>query len=63
VQYGFERVEDLIGVFQGPLKGSFNYARQGTRTTAALEAKITQMEGGVGSICFASGMAAISAGF
>lgn len=63
VQYGFERVEDLIGVFQGTLKGSFNYARQGTPTTAALEGKITQMEAGVGSICFASGMAAISAVF
>jgi O-acetylhomoserine (thiol)-lyase len=63
VQYGFERVEDLIGVFQGTLKGSFNYARQGTPTTAALEAKITRMEGGVGSICFASGMAAVTAAF
>jgi len=63
VQYGFERVEDLIGVFQGTLKGGFNYARQGTPTTAALEAKITRMEGGVGTICFASGMAAVTAAF
>lgn len=63
VQYGFERVEDLIGVFQGTLKGGFNYARQGTPTTAALEAKITQMEQGLGSVCFATGMAAISAIF
>jgi O-acetylhomoserine (thiol)-lyase len=63
VQYGFERVEDLIGVFQGTLKGGFNYARQGTPTTAALEAKITQMEQGLGSICFATGMAAITATF
>jgi len=61
VQYGFERVEDLIGVFQGTLKNSFSYARQGTPTTAALEAKVTRMEQGVGSVCFASGMAAISA--
>jgi O-acetylhomoserine (thiol)-lyase len=59
VQYGFEQVEDLIGVFQGTLKGAYNYARQGTPTTAALEAKITQMEGGVGSVCFATGMGAI----
>lgn len=63
VQYGFERVEDLIGVFQGTFKGGFNYARQGTPTTAALEAKITQMEVGVGSICFSTGMAAICAVF
>ncbi|MDL9998204.1 cystathionine gamma-synthase family protein [Variovorax sp. J22P240] len=63
VQYGYERVEDLIGVFQGTLKNSFSYARQGTPTTAALEAKITQLEQGVGSICFASGMAALGAIF
>lgn len=63
VQYGFEKVEDLVGVFQGTVKGGFNYARQGTPTTAALEARITRMEGGVGSICFATGMAAISAIF
>ncbi|MDB5850101.1 MAG: hypothetical protein JWP29_3853 [Rhodoferax sp.] len=63
VQYGFDTVEDLIGVFQGTLKGAYNYARQGTPTTAALEAKITRMEDGLGSICFATGMAAISAVF
>jgi O-acetylhomoserine (thiol)-lyase len=63
VQYGFERVEDLIGVFQGGVKGGFNYARQGTPTTAALEAKITELERGRGSVCFSSGMAALSAVF
>ncbi|WP_277184569.1 cystathionine gamma-synthase family protein [Caballeronia sp. BR00000012568055] len=63
VQYGFERVEDLIGVFQGTKKGGFNYARQGTPTTAALERKITSLEQGVGSICFSTGMAAITATF
>ena len=63
VQYGFERVEDLIGVFQGTVKGGFNYARQGTPTTAALEARITQMEDGFGSITFGTGMAAICAVF
>ncbi|WP_345813715.1 cystathionine gamma-synthase family protein [Paraburkholderia sp. PREW-6R] len=63
VQYGFDRVEDLIGVFQGTKKGAFNYARQGTPTTAALEAKITQFEDGRGTVCFGTGMAAISAVF
>ena len=63
VQYGFDRVEDLIGVFQGTLKGAYNYARQSTPTTAALEAKITLMEDGLGSICFATGMAGITAVF
>jgi O-acetylhomoserine (thiol)-lyase len=63
VQYGFDKVEDLIAVFQGTAKGGFNYARQGTPTTAALEAKITQMERGQGSIVFSTGMAAICAVF
>ena len=63
VQYGFETVEDLIGVFQGTLKGAYNYARQGTPTTAALESMLTRMEDGVGSICFSTGMAAIAAVF
>lgn len=63
VQYGFDRVEDLIGVFQGTVKGGFNYARQGTPTTAALEAKITALEQGLGTISFATGMAAITALF
>lgn len=63
VQYGYEKVEDLIGVFQGTIKGGFNYARQGTPTTAALESKVTQMERGQGSIVFATGMAAVCAVF
>ena len=63
VQYGYEKVEDLIAVFQGTAKGGFNYARQGTPTTAALEAKITQMERGHGSIMFSTGMAGICAVF
>ncbi len=63
VQYGFDKVEDLIGVFQGTLKGGYNYARQGTPTTAALESKLTQMEQGVGTVSFATGMAAITALF
>ncbi|KER72395.1 cystathionine gamma-synthase family protein [Burkholderia cepacia] len=63
VQYGFDRVEDLIGVFQGTKKGSFNYARQGTPTTAALETKITELEQGIGTVCFGTGMGALSAVF
>jgi len=63
VQYGFDKVEDLIGVFQGTLKGGYNYARQGTPTTAALEAKLTKMDHGVGAVSFATGMAAITALF
>lgn len=62
-QYGFENVQDLIGVFQGTKKGAYVYSRQGTPTTAALEAKITRMELGVGTASFATGMAAIAAVF
>jgi len=62
VQYGFQTVEELVGVFQGAVKG-YNYARQGTPTTAALESRINLLEGGVGTICFATGMAAICATF
>jgi O-acetylhomoserine (thiol)-lyase len=62
-QFGFDKVEDLIGVFQGTRKGAYVYSRQGTPTTAALEAKLTRMEEGVGTVSFATGMAAISAVF
>src|SRR4051812_9973544 len=58
-QYAFDKVEDLIGVFQGSYKG-YSYARQGTPTTAALEARLAQMEQGVGALTFATGMAAIT---
>jgi O-acetylhomoserine (thiol)-lyase len=45
-------------VFQGE-KSGYVYGRQGNPTTAALEAKITLMEEAVGSVSFATGMAAI----
>ncbi|MFT4191710.1 MAG: cystathionine gamma-synthase family protein [Comamonas sp.] len=62
-QYGFDKVEDLIGVFQGTLKGAYSYSRQGTPTTAALESKLALLDEGVGAITFATGMAAITAIF
>ena len=60
-EYAFSDSRELAAVFQG--KAGFTYARQGTPTTAALELKITQMEGGVSSVSFATGMAALSATF
>lgn len=60
-QYGFADVEQLIQVFQGA--PGFNYARQGTPTVAALEAIVNAMEGGLGTLCLASGMSAIAAIF
>ena len=62
VQYGYANSAELIDVFQGTVAG-FNYARQGTPTTASLEACVNRMEDGRGTLCFATGMAAITAIF
>ncbi len=60
-EYAFADARELAAVFQG--KSGYTYARQGTPTTAALEDKITLMEGGIGSVTFATGMAALSSIF
>ncbi len=60
VAYGYRDARDLAAVFQGRAPG-YAYGRQGNPTTAALEAKVTRMEDGVSTICFATGMAAIGA--
>ncbi len=57
--FGYETAAELAAVFQGDRSGHV-YARQGNPTTQALEQKITLLEGGVGSVCFATGMAAIA---
>jgi O-acetylhomoserine (thiol)-lyase len=62
VAFGYPDSRDLAKVFKGELAG-FAYGRQGNPTTAALEAKITKMEDGVATACFATGMAAIAAVF
>lgn len=62
VAYGYADSRDLAAVFQGKQEG-YRYGRQGNPTVSALEEKITKMEQGVGSICFATGMAAIGAVF
>lgn len=60
-QYAYDDARELAAVFQG--KAGFTYSRQGTPTTAALETKITQMEQGVATVTFATGMAALAAIF
>ena len=60
VAYGYADAHDLAAVFQGRQAG-YAYGRQGNPTTAALEAKVTAMEGGVATVCFSTGMAAIGA--
>lgn len=62
-QYTYSSVEELINVFQGKTKGNSPYSRQGTPTTAALEAKLADVEGGDGAVAFSTGMAAICAVF
>ena len=56
--YGYSTAEELTAVFRGERSGHV-YGRQGNPTTAALETKISLMEDAVGTVCFATGMAAI----
>jgi len=58
--YGYGTAEELAAVFQGQQSG-YVYGRQGNPTTGALEAKISLMEDAAGTVCFATGMAAICA--
>jgi len=60
VTYGFDDVQDLVDIFQNKKKG-YAYSRQGNPTVSALESKVTQMENGMATIAFSTGMAAISA--
>ncbi|MCC2956006.1 cystathionine gamma-synthase family protein [Massilia sp. IC2-477] len=62
VAFGYADARQLASVFQGKEPG-FRYGRQGNPTVGALEDKITKMEDGVGTICFATGMGAIGALF
>ncbi|PUA19056.1 cystathionine gamma-synthase family protein [Glaciimonas sp. PCH181] len=60
VTYGYKDARQLAEVFQGRAQG-YRYGRQGNPTVSALEDKVNVMEGGYATICFATGMAAISA--
>lgn len=60
VTWGYEDVNGLIDVFQNKTKG-YAYSRQGNPTVTALEHKITQMENGLSTVAFSTGMAAITA--
>jgi O-acetylhomoserine (thiol)-lyase len=60
VSFGYNDARELASVFQGKQPG-FRYGRQGNPTVSALEDKITKMEGGLASLCFSTGMAAIGA--
>lgn len=60
VTFGYKDARQLAEVFQGKQPG-YRYGRQGNPTVSALEEKITKMEDGKSTICFATGMAAIGA--
>jgi O-acetylhomoserine (thiol)-lyase len=60
VTWGFDDVQNLVDVFQNKKKG-FAYSRQGNPTVSALESKVTLMEGGLATVAFSTGMAAIMA--
>ncbi|GIZ52422.1 cystathionine gamma-synthase family protein [Noviherbaspirillum aridicola] len=60
VTFGYRDARQLAEVFQGKQPG-YRYGRQGNPTVSALEDKITRMEQGLATICFATGMAAIGA--
>ncbi|GAB3460668.1 cystathionine gamma-synthase family protein [Massilia terrae] len=62
VTFGYEDARQLASVFQGKEPG-FRYGRQGNPTVSALEDKVSKMEDGVATICFATGMGAIGALF
>ncbi len=60
VAFGYKDARELAEVFQGKKPG-YRYGRQGNPTVTALEDKITRMEDGMATLCFATGMAAVGA--
>jgi O-acetylhomoserine (thiol)-lyase len=62
VAYGYPDARDLVKVFKGEAAG-YAYGRQGNPTTTALESKVSKMEDGIATACFATGMAAIASTF
>ncbi|GAB2893022.1 cystathionine gamma-synthase family protein [Uliginosibacterium flavum] len=60
ITFGHASAADIAAVFQGRQAG-YTYARQINPTVVALEKKLSLMEDGLATCCFATGMAAISA--
>ncbi len=59
VSYAYKTARELADVFDGKAPG-YIYTRIANPTTAALEARLTQLEDGIGCIATSSGMAAIA---
>ncbi len=60
VSYAYRSAQELADVFDGKVPG-YIYTRIANPTTTALEARLTQLEDGIGCIATSSGMAAIAA--
>ena len=59
VSYAYKTAQELADVFDGKAPG-YIYTRIANPTTSALEARLTELEGGIGCIATSSGMAAIA---
>ncbi|MGL4767871.1 MAG: cystathionine gamma-synthase family protein [Formosimonas sp.] len=59
VQWAYASSQEIADTFQNKRAG-YTYARGGNPTTAALDAQMNLLEGGVGTVTFATGMAAIA---
>jgi O-acetylhomoserine (thiol)-lyase len=59
VSYAYKTAQELADVFAGKAPG-YIYTRIANPTTSALEARLTELEGGIGCIATSSGMAAIA---
>ena len=62
VAFGYADAHDLADVFQGTVPG-YTYGRQVNPTVDALESKVSDMERGLKTVCFSTGMAAIGTAF
>ena len=60
VSYGYRSAGELADVFEGKA-GGYIYTRIANPTTAVLEARLAQLEDGIGCVATGSGMAAIAA--
>ena len=59
VLFNYENAQDLVDVFQGKKLGHV-YSRSSSGSVNALQDMINNIDGGVGALCFSTGMAAIS---
>lgn len=60
VLFEYKNAQDLVDVFQGKKAGHV-YSRSSSGSNVALQNILTHLEGGVGAVTFATGMAAITA--